>query len=78
MSYKVRQKDIRASLRHGVALPLIEAEKLVQSNQRSYSDFQKVSYSTGVYGINGVCVEDRTTGQLYAEACRSTLVFIFA
>lgn len=78
MSYQVRQKDIRASLRRGVALPLIEAENLVKSGQRSYSDFQKVSYSTGVYGINGLCIEDTTTGQLYAEACRSTLVFIFA
>lgn len=78
MSYKVRQKDIRAMLRMGIASTLNEARELVESGERNYYDFQKVSYSVGVYGINGLCIEDRQTGQLYAEACRSTLVFMFA
>lgn len=78
MSYKVRQKDIRTLLNWNGALPLAEAKKLIESGERNYSDFQKVSYSVGVYGINGLCIEDRQTGQLYAEACRSTLVFMFA
>ena len=78
MSYKVRQKDIRAMLRNDIALPLHEAHKMIESSERTWADFEKVSYSAGVYGINGLCVEDRKTGQLYAEACRSTLVFMFA
>lgn len=78
MSYKVRQKDIREMIAWGVAHPLNEAAKMVENNERSYSDFQKVSYSAGVYGINGLCIEDRTTGELYAEAARTTLVFMFA
>ena len=78
MSYQVRQKNIRALLNNGVALPLNEAKSLVESGNRNYYDFHKVSYSVGVYGINGLCIEDTKTGQLYAEACRSTLVFMFA
>lgn len=65
-------------LRMGIASPLNEAAEMVKSGDRSYYDFQKVSYSAGIYGINGLCIEDRQTGQLYAEACRSTLVFMFA
>lgn len=78
MSYKVRQKDIRQLLNWGQALPLAEAKKLVDSEERSYHSFRKVSYSVGVYGINGLCIEDKTTGQLYADAARTTLVFYFA
>ena len=78
MSYKVRQKDLRAMLAYGIARPLIEAENMVKDGVRRYGDFEKVSYSTGVYGINGVCVEDRVTGQLYATAARNTLCFTFA
>ena len=78
MSYKVRQKDIRALISHNIAEPLAVAADMIESGERNYYDFRKVSYSVGVYGINGLCVEDCTTGQLYAEACRSTLVFYFA
>lgn len=78
MSYQVRQKDIRALLNNGVALPLREAKKLIESNQRKYHDFEKVSVSFGVYGMNGLCIEDATTGQLYADAARTSLCIYFA
>lgn len=78
MSYKVRQKDIRDHLRCGAALPLADAESLVKSGERSYFDFSQVCYSAGIYGINGLVVEDQRTGQMYAEASRSTRVFYFA
>lgn len=78
MSYKVRQKDIRAMIAHKIALPLAEAESLVKTGERNYYDFRKVCYSAGVYGINGLAIEDRITGQMYAEASRSSLVFYFA
>ena len=78
MSYKVRQKDIRAMIAHEIALPLAEAERLVKTGERNYYDFERVSYSAGVYGINGLVIEDRTTGQMYADAARTSLVFYFA
>ena len=77
MTYKVRQKDIRALLNYGVALPLREAEKLIESGERQYNDFVNVSISSGVYRMNGLCIEDTTTGQLYADAARISLCFYF-
>lgn len=77
MKYQIRQKDIRALLNNGVAIPLREAEKLIENGERKYYDFENVSYSIGVYGINGLCIEDTTTGQLYADAARTSLCFYF-
>ena len=74
---KTRQKDIRSLLKCGIALPLDEARKLYESGDREYGDFREVSYSVGVYGINGLCIEDTTTGQLYADAARTSNVFMF-
>lgn len=78
MSYKVRQKDIRSLLNHGAALPLSAAKSLIESNERKYSDFYRVSYSIGTYGLNGLCIEDGQTGNLYADAARTSLVQYFA
>jgi len=77
MKFQVRQKDIRAELTYGTALPLDEARKLVESGQRKYHDFENVCFSLGVYGINGLMIRDTTTGQLYADAARTTNCFMF-
>lgn len=74
---KVRQKDLRAAINSGVALPLSEARKLVEANRDKMRDFRQISYSIGVYGINGLMIEDTTTGQLYADAARTSNVFMF-
>lgn len=73
----VRQKDIRAALRNGVAQPLANAVEMIESGARVARDFERVSLSIGVYGKNGGMVEDTRTGQLYADACRSTHLFYF-
>lgn len=78
MSFKVRQKDIRSLLRSGSALPLSSAQQLIIEGARKYHDFRKLSYSAGTYGINGLCIEDTITGDLYADAARTSLVFYFA
>lgn len=78
MSYKVRQKDIRTLLNWGGALPLSEAKRLIENGERKCSDFSRVSYSIGTYGLNGLCIEDGQTGNLYADAARTSLVQYFA
>ena len=77
MTIETRQKDIRAMIRCGEALPLDDAKRLIDDGKRSYHDFEKICASYGVYGVNGLCIEDTTTGQRYADAARSTNVFYF-
>lgn len=74
---EVRQKDIRALLRNGNALPLSEAKSLIDKGEAEYYDFENVLRSFGTYGINGLCIEHKETGQLYADASRSSLAFYF-
>ena len=78
MSYQVHQKDIRALISCGAAKRLDDAFALIESGDRKYGDFRKVSYSAGVYGINGLCIEDTKTGDLFADAARTSNVFRFA
>lgn len=40
--------------------------------------FERVFYSSGVYGLNGLIIENIATGEKYACTARNTNLFIMA
>ena len=48
----------------------------IKKLEKKEGGFEKVYYSTGVYGINGGVVKGNATGKLYAIASRNTALFM--
>ena len=40
--------------------------------------YQKIGYSQGLYGLNGLLLKGTETSKLYVVAGRSTAIFVFA
>lgn len=70
---KYKLKELRELVRLGVA-----EDYTNKPNEYIYTlcRFEKVGYSTGVYGINGGLVQDTETGTLYAIIGRCSNLFI--
>ena len=77
MNVKTTQKEIRRIRNYYAVGSLADAEKLIERNERKFSDFQVIAYSVGMYGRNGAAIEDITTGDIYADAARTTGTFYF-
>ena len=67
---KVRQKDIKRLVEIGAAIDVTNTEV---PTPKGY--WEKVEWSQGVNGANGVVVMDSETGQLYAVTARSSNLF---
>ena len=68
--------EIRGYIAAGAAVNISNyAFNAVQELQTSENGFEKIGYSTGLYGINGGLVKGRTSGQLYAIKNRSAALF---
>lgn len=65
---KVTQSFIRSMIRDGIA------QELTPENIPAI--YEKVMYSSGVYGLNGGVIRDTKTGELYAVPSRSTTLFM--
>ena len=48
----------------------------IKKLEKKEGGFEKIYYSTGVYGINGGVVKGNTTGKLYAITSRNTALFM--
>lgn len=65
---KVKQSFIRSMIRDGFA------QELTPDNIPA--NYEKVMYSSGMYGLNGGVIRDTNTGELYAVSKRSTTLFM--
>lgn len=73
---KMTLREIRGYIAAGAAVDISNyAFKAVQELQASENGFDKIGYSTGLYGINGGIAQGRTSGQLYAIKSRSAALF---
>ena len=70
---KYKQRELRDLVRLGVAEDYTnKPSEYIYTLRR----FEKVGYSSGVYGINGGIVQDTETGALYAIIERCSNLFI--
>lgn len=67
---KVTQNEIRRYVHTGAAIDVTNGEV---PDPKGY--FEKLLWSKGVYGANGVVVKDTGDGKLYAVTSRSSNLF---
>ena len=67
---KVTQKEIKRLVRIGAAIDVTNVDA---PDPKGY--FEKVMWSQGGYGANGVVVKDTGDGTLYAVTSRSSNMF---
>lgn len=72
------QKELKNFVNLGVAVDITngtnETRKEILAKE---NDLEKVGYSSGIYGCNGLLLKGYKTGTLYAVCSRSTAIFIF-
>lgn len=68
---KVTQKEIKRLVQIGAAIDVTNVEV---PDPKGY--FEKLMWSKGVYGANGVVVKDTGDGKLYAVTSRSSNLFM--
>ena len=66
------QKEIESYVKNGLAVDITRAHDLAAIPER----YDKVGYSTGVYGGNGLLLRGES-GTLYAITRRTSALFIF-
>ena len=54
----------------------VNEKNYIEKLKKEEGGFEKIYYSTGVYGINGGVVKGNTTGNLYAISSRNTVLFM--
>ena len=74
---RTTQAEIRRIRDHEAAGTLADAVELIETGTRSEGDFSPLLYSMGSHGVNGKVIKDRRTGDLYADAKRTTEALYF-
>lgn len=75
---KYTQKQLRAMVADGVAEDITHADNNVRKElEKKEFWLRQIGYSTGVYGCNGMLLQGRNSGTLYAITSRTNAVFIF-
>ena len=73
---KMKLREIREYIASGDAVSVtLYGFDALESLRKAENGFDKVGYSTGVYGISGGIVQGRETGTLYAVVGRTTALF---
>ena len=67
---KVTQKEIKGLVQIGAAIDVTNVDVPAPKGH-----FEKLMWSKGVYGANGVVVKDTGDGKLYAVTSRSSNLF---
>lgn len=75
---KTTQRALKDLVRTGIAQDITkhsttEYKELVNRE----SGFDRISYSSGIYGINGGLIQGRNSGTLYAITARTTATQIY-
>ena len=68
---KVTQKEIKRLVQIGAAIDVTNVDVPAPKGH-----FEKLMWSKGVYGANGVVVKDTGDGKLYAVTSRSSNLFM--
>lgn len=72
---KTTLHDIKEFVKRGLATD-ITSYSFDQINElRKDTWFDTVAYATGIYGLNGVVLQDHQTGKLYAITSRTNALF---
>lgn len=75
---KYRQREIKALVRSGAAVDITNHDNAARQELEAREGyFDKVGYSSGVYGLNGGLLKGHESGTLYAITARATALFIY-
>lgn len=75
---KYTQKQLRAMVVDGIAEDITKADNNVRKELEKKEDWlRQIGYSAGVYGCNGMLLQGRNSGALYAITSRTNAIFIF-
>lgn len=67
---KYTLKELREYVRLGFATDLTNEDP-----DKIPNHYEKIGYSTGIYGLNGGLIQDMESGQYYAILARSSNLF---
>ena len=73
---KTTNKDIKQLVKYGYAVDITTGD--IQQIKELENGFNKIAYSIGSYGRNGLLLQGRNTKTLYAITSRSTNIFYIA
>lgn len=75
---KYTQKQIRAMVADGIAENITNADNNVRKElEKKEGWLRPIGYSAGVYGYNGMLLQGRKSGTLYAITARTNAIFLF-
>ena len=75
---KYGQREIEALVKSGAAVDITNHDNNARHELETLEGyFEKIGYSSGVYGINGGLLKGHNSGKLYAITARSSALFIY-
>lgn len=70
---KYTQRQLKELVKTGAAVDVTNAGERGAIPE----NYRQIGYSRGVYGCNGMLLQGRDTGTLYAVTARTTAIYIF-
>lgn len=75
---QTKQRAIKELVAHGNAIDITNHNIAKQKQLETLEGkLDCIAYSHGVYGVNGLLLKGRNTGNLYAVTTRSTAIFLY-
>ena len=75
---KYTQKTIRNLVKDGAAIDITNHDGYMQEQLETLEGkLDCIGYSHGAYGVNGLLLRGRNTGNLYAITTRSSAIFLY-
>lgn len=74
---KYTQRELKAAVSLGYAEDITNYSDIEIYNLDKSAVFEKVGYTSGIYGIAGGLLEDKNTGKKYAILARNSALFYF-
>ncbi len=75
---KYTQRQLKNLVEIGAAEDITNGnDETRQELERKEGFYEKIGYSVGLYGLNGMLLKGHTTGKLYAITARTSAIFIF-
>ena len=75
---KYGQREIKALVKSGAAIDISNHDNSDrEALEAREGGFDKVGYSSGMYGLNGGLLKGHNSGTLYAITARTTALFIY-
>lgn len=77
MSVKTTQSEIRNYIKQGYARDTTTMKvETIKEIKESEKYFDEVTYSMGVYGVNGLLLKGHNTGNMYAITKRTSAIYV--